>query len=30
MSNPISDAFNKAKQENSPALLTYTVGGDCT
>ena len=30
MSNPISDAFKKAKQENRPALLTYTVGGDST
>jgi len=30
MSNPIIDAFKKAKQENRPALLTYTVGGDST
>ena len=30
MSNPISDAFKKAKQENRPALLTYTVAGDST
>ena len=28
MLNPISTAFKKAKQENRPALLTYTVGGD--
>ena len=28
MLNPISVAFKKAKQENRPALLTYTVAGD--
>ena len=28
MLNPISVAFEKAKQENRPALLTYTVAGD--
>ena len=28
MLNPISEAFIKAKQENRPALLTYTVAGD--
>ena len=28
MSNLINDAFKKAKQENRPALLTYTVAGD--
>ena len=28
MLNPISAAFKKAKQENRPALLTYTVAGD--
>ena len=28
MSNPISHAFKKAKSENRPALLTYTVAGD--
>ena len=28
MFNPISAAFKKAKQENRPALLTYTVAGD--
>ena len=28
MSNPISLAFKKAKQENRAALLTYTVAGD--
>ena len=28
MLNPISEAFEKAKQENRPALLTYTVAGD--
>ena len=28
MFNPISVAFKKAKQENRPALLTYTVAGD--
>ena len=26
----ISQAFNKAKNENRPALLTYTVAGDNT
>ena len=30
MLNPISVAFRKAKQENRPALLTYTVAGDST
>ena len=30
MSNPISIAFKKAKEENRPALLTYTVAGDST
>ena len=30
MLNPISAAFLKAKQENRPALLTYTVAGDNT
>ena len=30
MSNPISYAFKKAKSENRPALLTYTVAGDST
>ena len=30
MFNPINDAFKKAKQENRPALLTYTVAGDST
>tara|TARA_B100001057_G_scaffold405468_1_gene418447 strand:- start:350 stop:1150 length:801 start_codon:yes stop_codon:yes gene_type:complete len=30
MLNPISEAFKKAKQENRPALLTYTVAGDNT
>jgi len=30
MLNPISDAFKKAKQENRPALLTFTVAGDST
>ena len=30
MLNPISFAFKKAKQENRPALLTYTVAGDST
>ena len=30
MSNPIDFAFKKAKQENRPALLTYTVAGDNT
>ena len=28
MSNPISHAFKKAKNEKRPALLTYTVAGD--
>ena len=28
MSNPISAAFKKARAENRPALLTYTVAGD--
>ena len=28
MSNPISVAFKKARAENRPALLTYTVAGD--
>ena len=28
MNNPISLAFKKAKKENRPALLTYTVAGD--
>ena len=28
MLNPISVAFKKAKQENRPVLLTYTVAGD--
>ena len=28
MLNPISIAFKKARQENRPALLTYTVAGD--
>ena len=28
MLNPISLAFKKAKKENRPALLTYTVAGD--
>ncbi len=30
MLNPISEAFKKAKNENRPALLTYTVAGDST
>ena len=30
MTNPISAAFKKAKKENRPALLTYTVAGDNT
>ena len=30
MLNPISAAFKRAKQENRPALLTYTVAGDST
>ena len=28
MKNPISIAFENAKKENRPALLTYTVAGD--
>ena len=28
MLNPISLAFEKAKDEKRPALLTYTVAGD--
>jgi len=28
MFNPISYTFKKAKRENRPALLTYTVAGD--
>ena len=28
MLNPIDLAFKKAKNENRPALLTYTVAGD--
>ena len=28
MLSPISLAFKKAKHENRPALLTYTVAGD--
>jgi hypothetical protein len=28
MLNPISAAFKKAKAENRPALLTYTVAGE--
>ena len=28
MLSPISLAFKKAKNENRPALLTYTVAGD--
>jgi len=28
MPNLIDLAFKKAKQENRPALLTYTVAGD--
>ena len=28
MLNPIDLAFKKAKKENRPALLTYTVAGD--
>ena len=28
MLNPINIAFKKAKLENRPALLTYTVAGD--
>ena len=30
MTNPINLAFNKARLENRPALLTYTVAGDST
>ena len=30
MFNLINSAFKKAKQENRPALLTYTVAGDST
>ena len=30
MINAISKAFNLAKKENRPALLTYTVAGDNT
>tara|TARA_Y100000590_G_scaffold43466_1_gene46254 strand:+ start:764 stop:1564 length:801 start_codon:yes stop_codon:yes gene_type:complete len=30
MISPISKAFNKARSENRPALLTYTVAGDNT
>jgi len=30
MTNPINIAFNKAKSEKRPALLTYTVAGDNT
>ena len=30
MLNPISIAFKKAREENRPALLTYTVAGDST
>jgi len=30
MINPITMAFKKAKLENRPALLTYTVAGDNT
>ena len=30
MLNPISAAFKRAKKENRPALLTYTVAGDST
>ena len=30
MLNPIDLAFKKAKNENRPALLTYTVAGDST
>ena len=26
----INQSFNKAKDENRPALLTYTVAGDYT
>ena len=30
MTSLINHAFNKAKSENRPALLTYTVAGDNT
>ena len=30
MLNPIDVAFKKVKNENRPALLTYTVAGDST
>ena len=30
MLNPIRVAFKKAKNENRPALLTYTVAGDAS
>ena len=30
MSSLINQAFQKAKSENRPALLTYTVAGDNT
>ena len=30
MLNPINLAFKKAKSQNRPALLTYTVAGDST
>ena len=30
MNSPINIAFDKAKSENRPALLTYTVAGDNT
>ena len=30
MISPISKAFNIAKKQNRPALLTYTVAGDYT
>ena len=30
MINPINLAFNNAKEEKRPALLTYTVAGDNT
>ena len=30
MSSLINKAFSKAKSENRPALLTYTVAGDST
>ena len=28
MSDPINEAFKKAKKENRPALVSYTVCGD--